>query len=210
MLRLRHALILLMALPATALAQNSQVRVNRDSFHDVSLPLRELPPGPRLAGILEAEPVRRIPVAHPVVRPDPVLQAPRAGLPRRRWPLRPPELDGVGNGVGGSRSIAARHQCRGRPQSRGRDLNTDLAVFSKTGAIVPGPVAINTLWSGFAAAARPTTTAIRLSPTTAGRPLDHLPVPGDVDALPAVRRGVADTGPDRRVFPLRVHLFGLS
>src|ERR671938_235805 len=77
MLRIRYAVILLLALPATALAQSGRAQVNRDSYHDVSPPLREIPPVPHVIGALEAEPVRRIPSPRiPSFGPDPVLQAP--------------------------------------------------------------------------------------------------------------------------------------
>src|SRR5262249_32692058 len=156
MLRLRHAVILLLAVPATVLAQGRPAQVNRDFYHDVSPPLRELPPGPRLGGVLEAEPVRRIPSTRiPSFGPDPVLQAPRAAFA----PLAPTtttNFDGIGNGVSGPggtftvNSAPPDTNAAVGPNHVVETVNTDLAVFNKTtGAIVFGPVPINTLWSGF-------------------------------------------------------------
>jgi len=157
MRRLRHAVILLLALPAAVLAQSGRAQVNRDSYHDVSPPLRDLPPGPRLAGILEAEPVRRIPSSRiPSFGPDPVLQAPRAALAPLAAPATLTNFDGVGNGVSGPggtftvNSAPPDTNAAVGPNHIVETVNTDLAVFNKTtGTIVFGPVAINTLWAGF-------------------------------------------------------------
>ena len=157
MLRLRYAAILLLALPATVLAQSGRAQVNRDSYHDVSPPLRDMPPGPRLAGILEAEPVRRIPSSrNPNFGPDPVLQAPRTAVTALAAPATAANFDGIGNGVTGPagtfsvNSAPPDTNAAVGPNHVVETVNTDLAVFNKTtGAIVFGPVAINTLWSGF-------------------------------------------------------------
>src|SRR5262249_21630100 len=147
-----------LALPATVFAQGGQAQINRDSFHDVSPPLREMPPGPRLAGVLEAEPVRRIPSSrNPSFGPDPVLQPPRSRLLAPALaPATVTNFDGIGNGVTGPsgtftvNSAPPDTNAAVGPNHVVETVNTDLAVFSKTtGAIVFGPVAINTLWAGF-------------------------------------------------------------
>ena len=156
MFRLRHAMILLLALPATVLAQSGRPQVNRDSYHDVSPPLREMPPGPHVVGILEAEPVRRIPSSRiPSFGPDPVLQPRRTGLAAAVAPTVT-NFDGIGNGVTGPggtftvNSAPPDTNAAVGPTHVVETVNTDLAVFNKTtGAIVFGPVPINTLWSGF-------------------------------------------------------------
>src|SRR5262249_62033388 len=75
MRRLCHALILLVSIPAAAFAQSGRPEIIRDSHHDQSPPLREMPPGPRRIGELEAEPVRRIPSNRiPHTGRDPVIQ----------------------------------------------------------------------------------------------------------------------------------------
>src|SRR5262245_22440429 len=157
MLRLRDAVILLLALPATVLAQSSQAQVNRDSYHDVSPPLREMPPGPHIVGVLEAEPVRRIPSTRiPSFGPDPVLQTPSARITAALAPATMSNFDGIGNGVTGPggtftvNSAPPDTNAAVGPNHIVETVNTDLAVFNKTtGAIVFGPVPINTLWSGF-------------------------------------------------------------
>jgi hypothetical protein len=155
---IRRTLILLLALPATALAQNGRPEIIRDSFHDVSPPLRELPPGPRHFGNLEAEPVKHIPSSR--VAPnesDPVVQGPRkAGAAA---PLLAPtttnNFEGVGQGFTGPAGTFTVNSAP--PDNNGavgpnhvvEIVNTDFAVFSKTGTPLFGPVPINTLWSGF-------------------------------------------------------------
>src|SRR5919198_5285800 len=156
MFRLRHAMILVLALPATAFAQSGRAQVNRDSYHDVSPPLREMPPGPRVVGVLEAEPVRRIPSPRmPSFGPDPVLQPPRSSLVAPLAPATTANFDGIGDGVTGPagtfnvNSAPPDTNAAVGPNHVVETVNTDLAVFSKTtGAMVFGPVPINTLWSG--------------------------------------------------------------
>jgi pre-peptidase len=157
MFRLRYAMILVLALPATVLAQSGRPQVTRDSYHDVSPPLREMPPVPHIIGALEAEPVRRIPSSRiPSFGPDPVLQAPRTGLAAALAPALVTNFDGVGNGVSGPagtftvNSAPPDTNAAVGPNHIVETVNTDLGVFSKTtGAMVFGPVPINTLWSGF-------------------------------------------------------------
>ena len=157
MFRLRHALIMLLALPATVFAQSGRAQVNRDSYHDVSPPLREMLPGPRHVGVLEAEPVRRIPSSRiPSFGPDPVLQAPRSGFAAPLAPATVTNFDGIGNGVTGPggtftvNSAPPDTNAAVGPNHVVETVNTDLAVFNKTsGVIVFGPVPLNTLWSGF-------------------------------------------------------------
>src|SRR5438105_4843027 len=136
--------------------QSGRPQVNRDSYHDVSPPLREMPPGPHVVGILEAEPVRRIPSSRiPSFGPDPVLQPRRTGLAAAVAPTVT-NFDGIGNGVTGPggtftvNSAPPDTNAAVGPNHVVETVNTDLAVFNKTtGAIVFGPVPINTLWSGF-------------------------------------------------------------
>src|SRR5262245_48050808 len=100
---IRRTLILLLALPGTALAQTGRPEIIRDNYHDVSPPLRELPPGPRRFGNLEAEPVRRIPSSRGLTfENDPVVQAPRkTGAPALLSPTLTNSFEGVGQGFTG-------------------------------------------------------------------------------------------------------------
>ena len=155
---IRRTLILLLALPATALAQAGRPQIIRDTYHDVSPPLRELPPGPRRIGNLEAEPVRRIPSSRVLpFESDPVLQAPRkAGAATALLaPVTTSNFEGIGQGFTGPAGTFVVNSAP--PDNNGavgpnhvvEIVNTDFAVFSKTGTPLFGPVPINTLWSGF-------------------------------------------------------------
>jgi len=153
----RRVLILLLAMPATALAQSGRAEIIRDSHHDVSPPLRELPPGPRRFGNLEAEPVKRIPSARVLpFDPDPIVQGPRrAGAAPLAAPATTNNFEGIGQGFTGPAGTfvvnAAPPDNNGAvgPNHVVEIVNTDFAVFSKTGTPLFGPVPINTLWSGF-------------------------------------------------------------
>ncbi|HEY2028127.1 MAG TPA: hypothetical protein VGH20_02870 [Myxococcales bacterium] len=120
--------------------------------HDLSAPLTLIPPAPRSSGIAE-HPVKPIPRHFnraPTV--DPVLQAAAV------TPLVPTALlnfNGVGNGFSGP--SGAFTVASAPPDTNGdvgpnhyvQTVNTDFAVFNKSGTAVFGPVPINTLWSGF-------------------------------------------------------------
>jgi hypothetical protein len=159
MFRARITFALLLAVPGTALAQGGPPQVIPAAQHDVSPPLRELPPGPKHIGILEAEPVRRIPSSRAVAfGPDPVLQkAPPAGTaPQFLAPATLANFDGIGNGFTGPSGTFVVNSAP--PDTNGavgpnhvvEVVNTDFAVFSKSGTPLFGPVPLNTLWSGLA------------------------------------------------------------
>jgi len=148
---------LLLGLPGAAMAQGGPPQVVLATEHDVSPPLRELPPGPRHFGVLEAEPVKRIPSSRtPASGPDRVLQkAPQPGAPAFLAPATIANFDGVGNGFTGPAGTFVVNSAP--PDTNGavgpnhivEIVNTDFAVFSKAGTALFGPVPINTLWSGF-------------------------------------------------------------
>jgi len=159
MFRAHSALVfvLLLGLPGAAMAQGGPPQVVLATEHDLSPPLRELPPGPRHFGVLEAEPVKRIPSSRtPASGPDRVLQkAPQPGAPAFLAPATIANFDGVGNGFTGPAGTFVVNSAP--PDTNGavgpnhivEIVNTDFAVFSKTGTALFGPVPINTLWSGF-------------------------------------------------------------
>ena len=162
MQRVRSAVFLVLSAlvswpPATALAQSGRPEMIRETHHDVSPPLRELPPGPRRVGDLEAEPVRRIPSSrNPSFGPDPVLQpAPKARLAPLAAPTAIVNFDGVGQGFTGPsgtfivNSAPPDTNSAVGPNHVVEIVNTDFAVFDKGGTALYGPVPINTLWSGF-------------------------------------------------------------
>jgi hypothetical protein len=158
----RYAVIMLLAMPAAAFAQNGRPEIIRDSHHDVSPPLRELPPGPRHFGDLEAEPVKRIPSSRTLpFDADPVVQGPRrpnaggAAAAPLLAPTTTANFEGIGQGFTGPSGTFVVNSAP--PDNNGavgpnhvvEIVNTDFAVFSKTGTPLFGPVPINTLWSGF-------------------------------------------------------------
>src|SRR5262245_12257720 len=126
----------------------------------MSPPLRELPPGPRRIGDLEAEPVRHIPSSRTQpLGPDAVLQKPPRDGMAALAPLAPTTIanfDGIGNGFVGPAGTFVVNSAP--PDTNGavgpnhvvEVVNTDFAIFNKTGTPVFGPVPINTLWTGFA------------------------------------------------------------
>src|SRR5262245_16593299 len=154
MLRLR-ATVLLLLLPAGAFAQGRS-QVIPATHHDTSPPLREMPPGPRYFGALEAEPVRHIPSKrNPHSGPDPVLQEPGSGLSALAASAPLVNVDGIGNGfTGPNGTFIVQYappdtNAAVGPNHIVETVNVDFAVFNKAGTAVYGPVPTNTLWTGF-------------------------------------------------------------
>jgi hypothetical protein len=148
---LAASLLLLFALPL--LAQSGPTTVRRDVHHDVSLPLSELirhAPPPSLTR-RPVEPLRRIPLPPGLeqFQEDPVLQT--ATVP----PPTPPVLqsfEGLGNAQYGFSVTGAPPDTEGTVGATQyvQWVNTSFAIFNKSnGALISGPTAGNTLWSGF-------------------------------------------------------------
>src|SRR6202142_1779966 len=126
--------------------------VRGNVHHDVSPPLRDMiknAPPPSLE-IHEAEPVRRLP-------PPPGL-VPLPDDPIRQWttiPLTPTvglSFEGLGQGQYGFSVTSAPPDTDGSVGATQyvQWVNTSFAIFNKsTGALIAGPTAGNTLWSGF-------------------------------------------------------------
>src|SRR3954463_8856475 len=120
--------------------------------HDVSAPLTLLPPAPRSSVLIEHE-VKRIPRNFNTAKAnDPVLQL---AAPSPLVPATSLNFDGVGQGFTGP---AGAFTVNSAPPDTNGDVgpnhyvqivNSDFAIFNKSGTAVFGPVAINTLWSGF-------------------------------------------------------------
>ena len=153
--RLRHLVLLLLLLPASALAQVGRPEVIPANHQDVSPPLRDLPPAARRFGPLEAEPVRQIPSHRVPLGPDQVVQATREAVTQLA-PMTTRNFNGVGQGFVGPQGTFTVNSAP--PDNNGavgttqfvEIVNTEFAVFDKTsGAVVYGPVPVNTLWSGF-------------------------------------------------------------
>src|SRR5712671_59116 len=148
---LAASLMLLFALPL--LAQSGPTTVRRNVHHDLSLPLSEMirhAPPPSLTRH-PVEPLKRIPLPPGLeqVQEDPVLQT--ATVP----PPTPPVLqsfEGLGNGQYGFSVTGAPPDTNGTVGATQyvQWVNTSFAIFNKSnGALIAGPTAGNTLWSGF-------------------------------------------------------------
>src|ERR1700730_17650141 len=148
---LAASLLLLFALPL--LAQSGPTTVRRADRHDVSLPLsamiRHAPP-PSLTR-RPVEPMKRIPLPPGLeqVQEDPVLQTATIAPPT------PPVLqsfEGLGNAQYGFSVTGAPPDTNGTVGATQyvQWVNTSFAIFNKAnGALIAGPTAGNTLWSGF-------------------------------------------------------------
>jgi hypothetical protein len=135
------------------LQQRSPV-VNQAVHHDVSPPLYLIPPAPRQAG-QRVHPVKPIPRRISPINSgavDPVVQE---TVPTILAPAPLLNFDGVGNGFTGPAGTffvdSAPPDTNGDvgPNHYVQIVNTDFAVFNKSGTPIFGPVPINTLWSGF-------------------------------------------------------------
>ena len=148
------ALATLISLPGLAQAQSAsgngaiKMEVNSDLQHDVSPPLRSMTSAP-FVHTFHQKPLYLIPRGQTLNQTDPVVQssarisvATTAGL----------DFAGVGNGDYGFAPNAAPPDTNGAVGATQyvQWVNESFAVFNKTtGALVYGPVAGNTLWSGF-------------------------------------------------------------
>src|SRR6266852_3067453 len=153
-------LLLTFAVPLlipSALAQSSTqtgpTTVRRVVHHDVSLPLSEMikhAPPPSLE-MREVEPLKRIPLP-PGLTPleeDPVRQISSVGL---MTPTPTLNFEGLGNGQYGFTVNSAPPDTNGTVGATQyvQWVNTSFAIFNKSsGALIAGPTAGNTLWSGF-------------------------------------------------------------
>src|SRR5229473_1118258 len=148
---LAASLMLLFALPL--LAQSGPTTVRRNVHHDLSLPLSEMirhVPPPSLTR-RPVEPLKRIPLPPGLeqLQEDPVLQT--ATVP----PPTPPvsqSFEGLGNGQYGFSVTGAPPDTNGTVGATQyvQWVNTSFAIFNKSnGALISGPTAGNTIWSGF-------------------------------------------------------------
>src|SRR5579859_735919 len=165
-LRLRMYAGMAALLLAVALPLSGQVGpIEKHSVHqDVSAPLIEMiqshansPDGQ--SGPKEAEKVRRInlpPGLKPAEEPDPVQQqtvvSPGASLATAQAPTSGLGFEGLGNASLGFTVNSAPPDTNGAAglTQYVQWVNSSFAIFNKsTGALIAGPTAGNTLWSGF-------------------------------------------------------------
>ena len=140
-------------LPTAAFGQGAsagQPEVSQAVKHDVSLPLRDMQAAAPAAANYSAKPLRLMgPASSDSAAPDSALQTsvgPSVGT------VAGLSFAGVGNGDYGFVPNAAPPDTEGTVGATQyvQWVNESFAVFNKTtGALVLGPVAGNTLWSGF-------------------------------------------------------------
>ncbi len=137
-------------------AVQTAAEIRTSDHNDTSAPLTLMPPAPRSNVLVEHE-VKRIPrprnnqVAAEAV--DAVHQS--RFVNALSMPATLTNFDGVGQGFSGPQGSFTVNSAP--PDTNGdvgpnhyvQVVNTDLAVFSKTGTVLYGPVPINTIWSGF-------------------------------------------------------------
>jgi hypothetical protein len=147
-------LLLSVALPVSA----QIMTVHHSVHHDVSPAVRDLPTVqnvPAVAGKHEAEPLRRIPLPSglkPESEPDLALQHTTALAPAQLAPTAGLGFDGLGNASLGFTVNSAPPDTNGAVGATQyvQWVNSSFAVFNKsTGALIAGPTAGNSLWSGF-------------------------------------------------------------
>ncbi len=145
------ALLFCFSLPV--LAQSGPTTVRRDVHHDVSPPLGEMishAPPPSLER-RPVEPMKLIPLPPGLVRfqEDPVIQTVTVPAPT---PPVSQSFEGLGNGQYGFSVTGAPPDTNGTVGATQyvQWVNTSFAIFNKSnGALIAGPTAGNTLWSGF-------------------------------------------------------------
>jgi hypothetical protein len=149
----RLALAVMLSLTVSLFAQSGPTTVRRDVHHDVSRPLSEMirhAPPPSLKR-RPVEPMKLIPLPPGLVQTaeDPVMQVSTIAPPT---PPVSQSFEGLGNGQYGFSVTSAPPDTEGTVGATQyvQWVNTSFAVFNKsTGALVAGPTAGNTLWSGF-------------------------------------------------------------
>jgi hypothetical protein len=151
---LRHAAVLACFVLSSCIASFAQSRmtVRRDVHRDVSPPLREMTlqaPPPSLEKH-EAEPVRRIPLPPGLTQLEEDSVQQRTVVPFT--PVVGTSFEGLGAGQYGFSVTGAPPDTNGTVGATQyvQWVNTSFAIFNKSsGALIAGPTAGNTLWSGF-------------------------------------------------------------
>src|ERR1700680_81270 len=149
----RLALVVLLSLPISLFAQSGPTTVRRNVHHDVSLPLSEMikHAPPLSLQHRPVEPMRLIPLPAGLqaIQEDPVIQV---GSVTLATPAVTSSFEGLGNGQYGFSVTSAPPDTNGTVGATQyvQWVNTSFAVFNKSsGALIAGPTAGNTLWSGF-------------------------------------------------------------
>lgn len=141
----------------TVQSEQHIMTVRHSIFNDVSPAVRDMPTvnqGPRRIQH-EAEPARHIPLPanlKSATEPDMALQRTVPLAPTLHAPTSGLNFDGLGNGSLGFTPNAAPPDTNGAVGATQyvQWVNESFAVFNKsTGALIAGPIAGNSLWSGF-------------------------------------------------------------
>jgi hypothetical protein len=117
--------------------------------HDLSPPLRDIPPVPRKSGVKRNHPIGHIPKPFAQPQIDGALQT--SAAPSINAPSVAVQFNGIGSNNGYTvQSAPPDTNGDVSPTQYVQTVNTDIAVFNKsTGAYLLNPEPINTLWSGF-------------------------------------------------------------
>jgi hypothetical protein len=149
----RLALAVILSLTVSLFAQSGPTTVRRDVHHDVSAPLSEMikhaPPPSLERRPVESMKLIPLPPGLAQTGEDPVMQVSTIAPPT---PPVTQSFEGLGNGQYGFSVTSAPPDTEGTVGATQyvQWVNTSFAVFNKsTGALVAGPTAGNTLWSGF-------------------------------------------------------------
>ena len=150
---LQHIVLALSCFALPLFAQSGPTTIRHDVHHDVSQPLSEMikHAAPPSLARRQVEPMKRIPLPAGLAaeQQDPVIQVGAV------TPATPPVtlgFEGLGNGQYGFSVTGAPPDTEGTVGATQyvQWVNTSFAVFNKsTGALIAGPTAGNTLWSGF-------------------------------------------------------------
>jgi len=139
------------------LAQQRVSVVDEEAHHDVSPPVFLMAPVPQQTS-------QRVHAVKPIPRPPsngvdpsgPVIDAPvRQSIATILAPAALANFDGIGNGFQGPAGVfsvnSAPSDVNGDvgPKHYVQIVNSDFAVFDKSGVAIFGPVATNMLWAGF-------------------------------------------------------------
>ena len=149
----QHVVLAMLCLALPLFAQSGPTTIRHDVHHDVSLPLSEMIKHAPPASLARrrVEPMRRIPLPPGLeaAQQDPVIQVGTVPPPTPPVTLG---FEGLGNGQYGFSVTGAPPDTEGTVGATQyvQWVNTSFAVFNKsTGALIAGPTAGNTLWSGF-------------------------------------------------------------
>jgi hypothetical protein len=137
---------------ATPQKNSPPVEVQQAGHHDVSRPLSEMVHYNQSSGVRRDQPLRLLPVAQGAnAQTDPVVQSSASGP--KVGTTAGLSFDGIGDT---SNTPANPCNCA-PPDTNGavgatqfvQFVNTAFAVYNKSGGLVAGPTAGNTLWAGF-------------------------------------------------------------